>query len=82
LELKKYKQSLANQVAENDSTIKRYKKQIDEGKQFAISKFAKELLDVRDNLAFALKHTDLAKLEEIEDIEVVKTQFKNVVKGQ
>ena len=82
MELKKYKQSLANQVAENDNTVKRYRKQIDEGKQFAISKFAKELLDVRDNLALALQHTDLDKLEEIEDIEVVKTQFKNVVKGQ
>jgi molecular chaperone GrpE (heat shock protein) len=55
---------------------------MEDGKQFAISKFAKELLDVRDNLALALQHTDLEKLEEIEDIEVVKTQFKNIVKGQ
>lgn len=82
LELKKYKQSLAYQVAENDNTIKRYRKQIDEGKQFAITKFATELLDVRDNLAFALQHVNIEKLEENEDIEQVKTQFKNVVQGQ
>ena len=69
-------------MAENDNTVKRYRKQIEDGKQFAISKFAKELLDVRDNLALALQHVDLEKLEENDDIEIVKTQFKNVVKGQ
>ena len=53
-DVKKYKQSLAYQMAENDNTVKRYRKQIEDGKQFAISKFAKELLDVRDNLALAL----------------------------
>ena len=30
--------------------MKRYKKEIDSTKDFAISKFAKDLLDVRDNL--------------------------------
>ena len=69
-------------MAENDNTVKRYRKQMEDGKQFAISKFAKELLDVRDNLALALQHVDLEKLEENEDIESVKTLFKNLVKGQ
>ena len=61
--------------------MKRYRKQIEDGKLFAISKFAKELLDVRDNLDLALQHVDLEKMEEIEEIEQLKVQFKNVVKG-
>ena len=81
-DIKKYRQQLAYQMAENDNTVKRYRKQIEDGKQFAISKFAKELLDVRDNLSLALQHVDLEALEENEDIEMVKTQFKSVVNGQ
>lgn len=69
-------------MAENDNTVKRYRKQIEDGKLFAISKFAKELLDVRDNLELALKHVDLEKVDEMEDIEPLKVQFKSVVKGQ
>jgi molecular chaperone GrpE len=52
--VKLFKQKLAYQLAENDNTVKRYRKQIEDGKLFAISKFAKELLDVRDNLDLAL----------------------------
>ena len=40
-------------MAENDNTIKRYLKEVDQTKEFAISKFAKELLEVRDSLQFA-----------------------------
>lgn len=80
--IKDLKQKLVYQIAENDNTVKRYRKQIEESKQFAISKFAKELLDVRDNLGLALQHVDMDKVKEIEDIELLKTQFENVVKGQ
>ena len=59
-------------MAENDNTIKRYRKQIEESKSFAISKFAKELLDVRDNLGLALQHVDLEKVKESDDIELLK----------
>lgn len=52
--MKELKQKLIYQMAENDNTVKRYRKQIEDGKQFAISKFAKELLDVRDSLELAL----------------------------
>ena len=52
--------------------MKRYRQQIEDGKLFAISKFAKELLDVRDHLDLALKHVDLDKLDEIEEIEQLK----------
>lgn len=56
-------------MAENDNTVKRYRKQVEDGKQFAISKFAKELLDVRDTLGLALQHVDMQKIDESEDIE-------------
>lgn len=80
--VKELKEKLAYQFAENDNTVKRYRKQIDEAKVFAISKFAKELLDVRDSLALALEHTDLDKIEELEDVNEIREQLKNIVKGQ
>ena len=70
--LKDLKTRLAYQLAENDNTVKRYRKQMDEGKQFAISKFAKDILEVRDNLALALEHIDLEKINKTEDIELLK----------
>ena len=54
---------------------------MENSKQFAISKFAKELLDVRDSLALALEHTDLDKLINTEDIDLLKVQIQNIVKG-
>jgi len=69
-------------MAENDNTIKRYRKQIEDGKQFAISKFAKELLEVRDTLSLALQHVDLEKINESDDIDSLKEQFQNIYKGQ
>ena len=66
---KDLKEKLVYQMAENDNTVKRYRKQVEDGKQFAISKFAKELLDVRDTLGLALEHVDVQKIDESEDIE-------------
>ncbi len=60
-------------MAENDNTVKRYKKEIDSTRDFAITKFAKELLDVRDNLERANEHIKKQKLDEqakLEDIKV------------
>lgn len=70
--VKELRQKLIYQMAENDNTVKRYRKQVEDGKQFAISKFAKELLDVRDTLGLALEHVDLQKIDENEDIESLK----------
>jgi len=81
-EVKELKQKLVYQYAENDNTVKRYRKQIEDGKSFAISKFAKELLEVRDTLGLALEHCKLDKLDECEDIEDLKNQFRNIVRGQ
>ena len=80
--VKDLKQKLAYQVAENDNTVKRYRKQIEEGKQFAISKFAKELLDVRDSLELALKHCNKDAIEGISDMEQIKDLYRNICKGQ
>lgn len=52
-QVKLFKEKLVYQLAENDNTIKRYKKEIDSTRDFAISKFAKDLLEVRDNLELA-----------------------------
>lgn len=62
---------LTNQVNENKATVTRYRKMIDDEKQFAITKFAKELLSVRDAVRMALENTDMDKINEIEDVKQV-----------
>ena len=37
----------------------RYRKMIEDEKEFAISKFAKDLLEVRDAVRMSLEHTDM-----------------------
>jgi len=48
---------------------------IDDEKQFAITKFAKELLSVRDAVRMALENTDMEKINEIEDVKQIQEQF-------
>ena len=47
------------QVHENEATVKRYRKMIEEEKVFAVTKFAKDLLEVRDALRMALENSDI-----------------------
>ena len=47
------------QVKENEGTVKRYRKMIEDEKQFAISKFAKDLLEVRDALRLGIDNVDM-----------------------
>ena len=63
------------QLAENENTIKRYKKEIESTNEFAITKFAKELLDVRDNLERANEHILKQKIDENSKVEEIKSQF-------
>lgn len=63
------KTKLVYQVAENDNTIKRYRKLQADEKVFAISKFAKDLLDVRDALDLGMQHVNLEETLKLEDIE-------------
>ena len=55
---------------------------IEEEKQFAISKFAKDLLEVRDAVRMGLEHTDLDKIKSGEDLEQLKEQFVASHEGQ
>ena len=75
-ELEKYakdmKRQLVQQVADNENTIKRYRKLEQDAKVFAISKFAKDLLDVRDALGLAMQHVDLDKIKESDDTDLLK----------
>ncbi len=80
-QVKQYKEKLIYQLAENDNTVKRYKKEIDSTREFAISKFAKDLLDVRDNLQMGYDFTEKIKLDEIKDLEELKKNFVEVKKG-
>ena len=80
-EAKSYNEKLIYQLAENDNTIKRYKKEIDQTRDFAITKFAKDLLEVRDTLQLASDHIQKIKLEEVKDIEELKKQFQQISKG-
>ena len=68
------------QLAENDNTVKRYKDQVSKTKDFAISKFAKDLLDVRDDLQRAITYSGKFDTE-VEDIEQWKEQFNNLFDG-
>ena len=68
-------------MAENDNTVKRYKSEIEKTKSFAISKFAKDLLDVRDSLGLADKHLNMTEVRELSDIDEIKKKFENVAEG-
>ena len=67
--------------SENDNTVKRYKKEIDSTREFAITKFAKDLLDVRDNLQMGYDFSEKVKLDGIKDVEELKRHFVEVKKG-
>ena len=46
----------------------RYRKMIEDEKEFAITKFAKDLLEVRDAVRMAIEHTDVDAVKNEEDI--------------
>lgn len=80
-QVKQYKEKLIYQLAENDNTVKRYKKEIDSTREYAISKFAKDLLDVRDNLQMGYDFSEKIKLDDVKDLEEIKRSFLEVKKG-
>lgn len=69
-------------MRENEDLVKRYRKKLEDDKVFAISKFAKDLLEVRDALRMALQNTDLAAIMKDEDIEALKEKFSANCEGQ
>lgn len=80
-QVKTLKEKYVYQMAENDNTVKRYKKEIDSTKEFAISKFAKELLDVRDNLDLALNHVRKLNITEETPKEELARYLEQIMKG-
>ena len=66
---------LTKQVHENESLVMRYKKTIADEKEFAITKFAKDLLEVRDAIKMAQDNFDAEKMSKEEDIEALRTMF-------
>lgn len=66
--MKLFRIEYTKQVRENEDTVKRYRKMIDDEKQFAITKFAKDLLEVRDAMRFALENTNKEEALKVEDI--------------
>lgn len=63
------------QVRENEDTVKRYRKMLEDDKVFAITKFAKTLLEPRDAMRMALQNTDMEAIMKEEDIEALKEKF-------
>lgn len=55
---------------------------IEDEKEFAISKFAKDLLEVRDAVRMALEYTDLEAIKGEEDIEAIREKFLASCEGQ
>ena len=58
-------------MAENDNTVKRYKTEVKKAQEFSISKFAKDLLECRDNLDLAFKYINKTDVEESSDIKFI-----------
>lgn len=81
-EMKAFRIEYTKQVRENEDTVKRYRKMIEDEKQFAITKFAKDLLEVRDAMRFALENTDGESVMKEEDIQAVKDKFAANLEGQ
>lgn len=80
--MKLFRIEYTKQVRENEETVKRYRKMIEDEKQFAISKFAKDLLDVRDAIRLAIENTDTEAAKKEEDLEVLKEKFLANCEGQ
>ena len=71
-EIKLARIEYTKQIKENELTVQRYRKMIEDEKSFAISKFSKDLLEVRDAIRMALENTDLEQIKAQEDIEALK----------
>lgn len=62
--------------------MKRYRKMLEDEKVFAVTKFAKDLLEVRDALRMALENTDREAIMAQEDVAELKSLFGATLDGQ
>ena len=79
---KKAKKELQYQYAENDNTVKRYKNELKLAQEFAVSKFAKDMLEIRDNLQRAIDYCKIDDLREIEDPKELISQLESLHTGK
>ena len=61
--------------------MKRYKEEVEKTKEFAITKFAKDCLEVRDNLHLALNEASKFDIKNDPDIGNCKQYFKHLYNG-
>ena len=73
---------LLRSAAETENMRKRYEKQIEEAKAYAINNFAKDLLSVADNLSRALEHKPAEMSKDLENVmqgvEMTRQEMKNI----
>ena len=81
-EIKLARIEYTKQVKENEATVVRYRKMIEDEKEFAITKFAKDLLEVRDAVRIAVEYQDIEGIKAEEDIQVVKDKYIMNMEGQ
>lgn len=74
-EMKLFRIEYTKQVKDNELTVQRYRKMIEDEKQFAITKFAKDLLEVRDAIRMALENTDVEAAKNEENLDALKEKF-------
>ena len=68
-------------MKENEATVKRYRKMIEDEKVFAVTKLAKDLLEVRDALRMAFEHSDAEGIKTQAEIEVLRDLFVSNLEG-
>ena len=77
-----WKKELHYSLAENESIIRRYKEQIETTKEYAITKFVKDLLEVQENFKRALQSISKPELDKIAADSKAKMElFDNFVVG-
>ncbi|CAI2379982.1 unnamed protein product [Moneuplotes crassus] len=84
--VKNAKKQLRNEVAEIELIDKRYKEEIQKAKEFSISKFAKDLISVRDDLQRAYdysiqKHDEFGGEHTEEEAEKIKKELTDLFQG-
>lgn len=73
---------LLRSAAETENMRKRYEKQVEEAKAYAVNNFAKDMLSVADNLSRALEFKPQEMNKEVENIlqgvEMTRQEMKNI----
>lgn len=77
-QVKDLKNQLLRSLAEQENTRRIAKRDVDSARSFAVTSFAKGLLDTSDNLSRAMDAVDLDKIEEIDTKAALKTLYEGI----